>query len=132
MSNKSQKSVSIGYGWLIFLFLAALVANGWWFAADVGNREPIAVITALVFAAYGLASQIIVPAREKRRNQLVSLVHEMSKNLSILDSHYSRVPDEVEKKFSLPRLHTWAMESFLTSGVIHHEKDRDLFNSLHD
>ena len=132
MSIKWQKLISAKYGWLIILFLVALGANVWWLSADVENREPIAVVLALVFAAYGLASQIIVPAREKRRNQLLSLVHEMMKNISILNSHYLVVPDDVEKIFSLPRLHIWATETLLTSGVIHHEKDRELFNSLHD
>lgn len=121
-----------GYRWLVVLFIIALLANFWWLAADVSNREPIAVVLALVFAAYGVVTQLIIPARQNRRNQLVSLLHEIAKNLSILDQHYSKVPKDYATISNLQRIHTWATESCLTSGVLHHKDDGELFNVLHE
>lgn len=114
------------------LLIAANVLAIIWFSVE-GGFEP-AITSLLILAAItGIFVERWINAKQKRKELLYSLVHELYLNLGVMKNKAFR-PDESEIKKSVvfPRLMTQALDATISSGAFMGTQDRELFKLLHN
>jgi len=114
------------------LIVANLVALAWFF--DEGGYEPL-LTSLLIFAAItGFFVERWLAEKNKRKELLISLAHEMYINMNLLNDKvfFPKTEEEKSKFVVFPRLESTLSNTLIWSGSFSGIKDKNLFKLLHE
>jgi hypothetical protein len=121
--------------WIIlltsFFLLIALVTSIAWFIYSP-DFEPVITSLALLVTIVSVFAERLVTARERRRELLAALMHELHMNKQVLQDA-AFLPDTSPRGIPTiyPRLYTATLETVIASGAFSSPPDRKLFKLLH-
>lgn len=102
-----------------------------WFINEK-DYEPFITFILILAAILGIFVERWAALKEKRKELLHALAHELYKNMSIVnDSKFNSNSTNVEKFVVFPRLTNFVVETSIVSGAFISEKDRDFFKLLY-
>ncbi|MDH5543940.1 MAG: hypothetical protein OEZ43_00010 [Gammaproteobacteria bacterium] len=113
------------------VLITANVVSVAWFCVE-GGFEP-AITSLLIFSAImGLFVERWIAQKDKRKELLYSLAHELYLNVGTLyDAKFIAKGEELEKPVVFPRLVDSVVDASISSGVFIDSGDKKLFNFLH-
>ena len=114
----------------VLLGIAFTVTIAWFIHSP--DFEPVITSLALLTTITGLFIERWLAAREKRRELLNALMHELYMNKRVLEDslfHPDTQPRTVANVY--PRLYNATLETVIASGSFHQHHDRALFNLMH-
>ncbi|HKZ37765.1 MAG TPA: hypothetical protein VJ184_08955, partial [Chryseolinea sp.] len=116
-----------------FVFLlAALAASVGWLVTSP-DWEPAVTSLTLVTAITGLFIDRWLAARERRRQMLRALVHEIYMNLGVFREIQSIAPNtKTSSPKMMPRFYNSTLATVIASGVFATDKDAMLWKLFHD
>ncbi len=119
--------IGFSFGSLIIANLVAI----WWYIDERGF-EPF-ITSLLIFAAItGIFVEKWIAERDKRKELLVGLAHELFINMNKLkDGIFTPTPSEMGKFVFYPRLESIVVNSVIWSGSFSGKKDKDFFKQIH-
>ncbi|MCZ6498568.1 MAG: hypothetical protein O6765_07585 [Gammaproteobacteria bacterium] len=109
-----------------------LITCLFWYFMNFPEIEPWAVLFALSAAALGSYSQFRIIPMLERSARLSALMHELAKNMSIYQEHYTKVSDKASQLTLFHQYHMSVAESCIAQGVLDPVNDRELFNKLNE
>lgn len=114
---------------ILFIF-AGILALFWYH--NERNFEPLITVILIIAGILSISIERWFNLKEKRRELLHELVHELYINLNIVnDSKFNPNSNEAEKFVVFPRLLNTALQACIVSGAFTLKKDKKLFNLMH-
>jgi len=114
---------------ILFIF-AGILALFWYH--NERNFEPLITVILIIAGILSISIERWFNLKEKRRELLHELVHELYINLNIVnDSKFNPNSNEAEKFVVFPRLLNIALQACIVSGAFTLKKDKKLFNLMH-
>jgi hypothetical protein len=115
---------------LFLLAIAFIIAVAWFVSSP--DYEPALTSLAFLTTITGLFIDRWLAAREKRRELLYALAHELYMNLQILNDPKFKSQDELCKSpIVYPRLFSSVLSTAISSGAFTETRDRHLFRLMH-
>jgi len=116
-----------------FVFLLAALAASVVWLVTTPDWEPAVTSLTLVTAITGLFIDRWLAERERRRQMLRALVHEIYMNLGVLREIQSIAPNtETRSPRMMPRFYNSTLATVIASGAFATDKDAKLWKLLHD
>jgi hypothetical protein len=114
----------------ILLSVACLTAVAWFISTP--DFEPALTSLALLATITGLFIDRWLAAKERRKELLYALAHELYMNLQVLSDPLFRQDTKLNKVPSVyPRLYIGTLETVIASGAFIQQRDRRLFHFMH-
>jgi len=113
----------------LLLIIAFLAAGAWWIYAP--DFEPVITSLALLAALSAIFADRWTNSRERRRELLRVLAHELYMNIGVLNDLYEIKKDEnINRIHVYPRFYTTSLTSVIASGMFTGPKDKKLWKLM--
>ena len=114
---------------LLALIVALFIGVAWFYAKP--DYEPALTSLVMLSAIFGLFLERLVSEREKRRQLLKSLLHELFMNVGVAkDIRSLKTKEKSKTGLFLPSFYTTTLTSVIASGCFCSGKDKKLFKLL--